>query len=116
MCSSDLLTKDKAIPIGAVKSFSTADDVAEFFGATSPEAQAAVVYFNGYTIATRSPGTLHMAQYNDVAVAAYTRGGSLKGVTLDAVKAVTGNLKVTIDGAEKKLIPLICRALPALQM
>ena len=45
-----LLTKDKAIPIGAVKSFSTADDVAEFFGATSPEAQAAVVYFNGYTI------------------------------------------------------------------
>ena len=97
-----LLTKDKAIPTGAVKSFSSADDVAEFFGATSPEAQAAVVYFNGYTIATRSPGTLHMAQYNDTPVAAYTRGGSLKGVALDTVKAVTGNLKVTIDGAEKK--------------
>lgn len=96
-----LLTKNTAVPTGTVKSFATADDVAAFFGATSDEAQAATVYFSGYTIATRSPGLLHMAQYNSEAVSAYTRGGSLKGVALDTVKAVTGNLAVTIDGAQK---------------
>ena len=96
-----LLTEDTAVPAGAVKSFASADDVANFFGATSPEAIAAVVYFNGYTIATRTPGILHIAQYNSTPVAAYTRGGSLKGVSLDTVKAVTGSLSVTVDGAQK---------------
>jgi len=96
-----LLTKDTAIPVGTVKSFASADDVAAFFGATSTEAQAAAVYFNGYTIATRTPGLLYMAQYNDANVAAYTRGGSLSGVTLDTIKAVTGTLSVTIDGVVK---------------
>lgn len=96
-----LLTKSTAIPIGAIKSFSSADDVSDFFGPTSTEAKAATVYFGGYTIATRSPGMLHMAQYNETDVAAYTRGGSLKGVTLDTIKNVTGTLAVTIDGSAK---------------
>lgn len=96
-----LLTKSTSIPIGTIKSFATADDVAAYFGATSTEAQAATVYFNGYTIATRNPGALHMAQYNDASVSAYTSGGSLKGVSLDTIKQVSGTLSVKIDGVIK---------------
>lgn len=96
-----LLTQDASIPIGSLTGFATAEDVAAHFGATSTEAKAAAIYFNGYTIATKSPGLLYMAQYNTANVAAYTRGGSLKGVSLDAIKAVTGTLSVTIDGTAK---------------
>lgn len=59
-----IATKNPAIPIGTLKGFATAQDVADFFGATTDEAKAAAVYFNGYTIATKSPGLLYMAQYN----------------------------------------------------
>lgn len=96
-----IATKNPAIPIGTLKGFATAQDVADFFGATTDEAKAAAVYFNGYTIATKSPGLLYMAQYNDAAVPAWIRGGSLRGVSLKEIKAVAGSLTVKIDGADK---------------
>lgn len=95
-----LLTQSTAVPIGTLRGFASAEDVAEYFGATSTEAKAAAVYFNGYSIATKSPGLLYMAQYNTQDVPAYVRGGSLKGVSLDAVKAISGPMSITIDGTE----------------
>ena len=96
-----LLTQNTAVPVGALKGFASAEDVATYFGATSAEAQAAAVYFNGYSIATKSPGLLYITQYNTTTVAAYLRGGSLKGVSLATIKAITGTLSVTIDGTVK---------------
>ena len=58
------------------------------------------MYFNGYSIATKSPGLLYMAQYNTQDVPAYVRGGALKGVTLETVKAINGPMSITIDGTK----------------
>ena len=44
------LTTNSLIPAGGVMGFSTADDVAEFFGSASEEYRDAAVYFAGYKI------------------------------------------------------------------
>jgi hypothetical protein len=79
-------------------SFETASDVADFFGPTSPEAGAAAIYFLGFDNSTKKPGALLFAQYPAADVAAYLRGGSLAGMTLDQLKALSGVLTITVDG------------------
>lgn len=96
-----ILTDNVAVPIGAVLTFSNADDVGDFFGPTSAEAGMATVYFNGYDNSTKKPGALHFAQYPLDDVAAYVRGGSLAGMTLDQLKALSGTLILTVDGVVK---------------
>jgi hypothetical protein len=41
---------------------------------------------------------LYIAQYNQAAVSGYLRGGSLSGVALSAIQALSGTLTLTIDG------------------
>lgn len=96
-----ILTNDGSVPIGQVMSFETAADVADYFGPTSPEAGAASIYFNGFDNSTKKPGALLMAQYPADDVAAYLRGGSLAGMTLDQLKALSGTLIITVDGTVK---------------
>lgn len=96
--NSVFLTDDGAVPIGTVQPFATLEDVQDFFGPTSPEADLAQIYFAGFTNGTRVPGTLYFAQYNDGAVAAYLRSGSLAGMTLTELQAFSGTLIITIDG------------------
>jgi hypothetical protein len=93
-----LLTHNNLAPIGANVSFANADAVAAYFGPTSDEYNAAVIYFNGYNNCTKTPGRLYFAQYNDAPVAAYVRGGSLKSMSLDDLKLLSGTIIVTIDG------------------
>jgi Protein of unknown function (DUF3383) len=92
------LTTDISIPIGTVKAFASAPDVADWFGATAIESILAGIYFSGYENAQTLPGTLYFAQYNEAAVAAYLRTGSFAGVTLSQLQALSGELIVTIDG------------------
>lgn len=92
------LTTDTSIPVGEVRPFSTLQDVQDWFGASSPEALLAAVYFNGFTGASVIPGTIYFAQYNSAAVGAYVRGGSLDGMTLAQLQALSGTLVVVIDG------------------
>lgn len=93
-----ILTNDGSVPIGDVMPFATLEDVQDFFGATSREAELAQIYFAGFSNATRVPGTLYFAQYNTSAVAAYLRGGSLAGMTLAELQAFSGTIIVVIDG------------------
>lgn len=93
-----ILTNNGSVPIGQVMSFATATDVADFFGPTSPEAAAASIYFLGFDNSTKKPGSLLFAQYPAADVAAYLRSGSLAGMTLDQLKALSGVLTITVDG------------------
>jgi hypothetical protein len=101
-----ILTQTGTVPVGQVLSFETAPDVANFFGPTSAEADAASTYFSGFDNSTKKPATLLFAQYPAVDVAAYLRGGSLTGMTLDQLKALSGTVIVTMDGVVKTSSPV----------
>ena len=96
-----ILTANTSVPVGAVQSFATPDDVSRFFGPTSPEASVAASYFLGFDNSTKKPGNLLFAQYPSAPVAAYLRGGSVASKTLTELKALTGILTVSIDGTAK---------------
>lgn len=87
-----------AIPLGTVMPFSTAIDVSNFFGATSPEAIVANIYFAGFVGSNTIPGTIYFAQYNTADVAGYMRGASLAGVPLATITGLTGVITLAIDG------------------
>jgi hypothetical protein len=92
------LTQDTSIPIGTVQAFATLEDVQDWFGPTSDEAVLAAVYFGGFLNSTSLPSVLYFAQYNPGAVAGYLRGGSLSGMTLAQLQALSGSLTIAVDG------------------
>lgn len=96
--NSVFLTTDDAVPIGTAQNFPDLESVQDFFGLSSPEANLAAVYFNGYDGCTRLPGALYFWQFNDDDVAAYLRGGSLAALTLAQLQALSGTVIVAIDG------------------
>ena len=93
-----ILTTSYRVPIGEVLPFSSALSVADFFGDNSEEAAAASVYFLGYDNSSIKPQSCLFAQYNTTAVCAYLQGGSLSGVPLATLQALSGTLDVIIDG------------------
>lgn len=93
-----VLTADTSVPIGSVLEFPSAESVADYFGASSREAQMAAIYFAGFDTSTTKPFTLKFAQYNSGAVAAYLRSGSFEGVTLSQLQLISGVLTITVDG------------------
>jgi len=96
-----VLSADAALAPGVVAPFADASSVSKFFGATSPEAAIANVYFRGYDNATLLPGNLIFARYNAAASSAFLRSGSLAGMTLAQLQALTGTLIITVDGTVK---------------
>lgn len=92
------LTTDTSIPIGVAQSFPNLTAVEDWFGANSPEAAFAGVYFNGFNGCTQLPGALYFYQYNEAAVAGYLRGGALTNVTLTDLQGFSGVLIVSING------------------
>lgn len=96
-----ILTQDTSIPIGTVQPFPTALSVSNWFGAGSPEAQIANVYFLGFDNSNIKPGAIYFAQYPVASVSAYLRGGSLASVTLTQLKTFSGVLSLTVDGTLK---------------
>lgn len=92
-----VLTQSTAVPIGTVASFSTAANVASYFGAASTEAKIANIYFAGPTNATALPGLLYFSQYASANVSAYIRGAQLS-LTLTQLQALSGTLSITVDG------------------
>lgn len=89
---------DTSIPIGTVQGFGSLTAVQNWFGPTSTEATLAAVYFSGFSGCTQLPGTLYFTQYNTAAVAGYLRGGSVAGLTLAQIQALSGTITVSIDG------------------
>lgn len=93
-----MLTTSSRPPIGQVLSFPTALAVSTYFGASSPEATEAAVYFSGYDGSSIKPGALLMAQYPQNAVSAYERGSSIASTPLTTLQGLSGTLTVTVDG------------------
>lgn len=100
-----VLTQSTRPPIGSVLSFSSALAVANYFGAASVEAQVAgggsglgSGYFGGFDGSNKKPSNILFAQYNQTAVAAYLRGGSVASLSVAQLQAISGSLNVTIDG------------------
>jgi hypothetical protein len=92
------LTNSTRIPIGNYQSFPSAASVGSYFGLSSHEAFLAGVYFNGFDNSNIKPGAMLMAQYNQAAVSAYLRGGSVAALTLTQLQAFSGTLDITVDG------------------
>lgn len=93
-----VLTTNPRVPVGTVPSFASSVDVASFFGQTAQEAAIAAVYFLGFTNSNVKPGALLFAQYPITSVGAWLRGGSVGGMSLAQLQALSGILAVTIDG------------------
>jgi hypothetical protein len=90
-----ILTQDASIPAGQVAQFYDAPSVSTWFGPSSPEAQAASVYFPGIVNGGQLPFVLKFAQYALTAQAATVFGAQLGSLTLATLKTFTGTLIVT---------------------
>lgn len=96
-----ILTTNQQLPYGQVYSFSSADDVASYFGALSTEAGLAAVYFSGYTNSTIKPAALLFSLYANIPLASFVRGGNMARVSLASLQALSGTLMVTVNGTVK---------------
>lgn len=97
-----ILSKSTLLPTGEVRSFASAAAVSAFFGPSSDEYAIAQTYFLGFDNSTIKPGALMFAPYVDTARAAWLQSGSLAGVSLAELQALTpGVLVVTVDGVVK---------------
>lgn len=100
------LTTSGLIPSGSVMGFSTADDVAAFFGAASDEYKVAAVYFAGYKNSFKKPRQVFYGSRVNAATAAWLRGSKFAG-TLAQLQAVTaGTLDLKINGTTIALTAL----------
>lgn len=93
-----MLTPSPRVPTGVVLAFPPGDAVGNYFGPASIEAVLAAIYFAGFTNCDTLPDTIYFAQYNQAAVAAYLRSGSLQGMTLAQLQGFSGTLIAAIDG------------------
>lgn len=91
-----LLTKDASVAPSQLLVFYTAAAVASYFGPTSPEAQAASVYFPGILGGGQQPASITFARVADAATGAAVYGAPT-GLTLAQLQALTGTLIVTTD-------------------
>lgn len=92
-----ILTDSVRVAMGSVLRFSTALAVSDYFGATSPEAAQAAIYFRSYRNSLAVPAALLFAPYASLSRTAWLRGGAL-GMTLAQLKALNGVLTVTFNG------------------
>jgi hypothetical protein len=100
------LTTNGLVPTGGVMGFSTADDVASFFGSASEEYRVASVYFGGYKNSFRKPRQAFFGSRVNAAAAAWLRGAKYTG-TLAQLQAVTsGTLDLSINGTSIALTSL----------
>ena len=83
------------------KEYSNADAVGNDYGTTSDKYKFAQIYFSGFTGSTVKPSALFISKYSAVASAAKLTGASLRSMSLDQLKAITGAISVTIDGVLK---------------
>jgi len=94
-----VLTTSTRIPIGSVLSFASKEDVSNYFGPSSNEALGAPIYFGGFDDSRVKPAAILFSQYPTAPVAAFLRGGSLASMTLTQLKALSGTISLTVNGA-----------------
>lgn len=89
-----------------VQQFGSAAEVGAFYGLTSDEYKFATRYFLGYDGATTLPRALYTVQNPAAALPAILRGGSARSLTLAQLKAITGDLIVSVDGGSPITVPV----------
>lgn len=92
-----ILTDSARTPAGSVLSFSSLNDVSDYFGSTSDEAAKAAVYFNGFVNSFIKPAFVLFASYATAARAGWLRGARLS-LSLAQLQALTGTLTITVGG------------------
>ena len=80
------------------KEYSNADAVGNDYGTTSDKYKFAQIYFNGFTGSTVKPSALFISKYSAVDSAAKLTGASLRSMSLNQLKAITGAISLTING------------------
>jgi hypothetical protein len=94
-----MLTDNELVPVGKVSSYFSAAEVSALMGSESREFLAAQQYFNGYSNSSVFPGELLMSRIIESPVSGYLLSGSLKGVALETLKAITaGTITLSVDG------------------
>jgi len=90
------------VPAGELLQFTNAANVGAYFGLSSTEYQAAVIYFGGVKNGTRIPATLYFCKYATAARAAWIRGNTISAGSfasqLNYLQSLSGSLSVTIGG------------------
>ena len=94
-----ILTEASVLPYGSPVSFSSASDVATYFGSSSDEAAMASVYFNGYTTSYTKPSSIYFYRYANVAIPAFMRGASSSSTLTNLQAFTAGSLYIVTDGA-----------------
>ena len=84
-----------------VKQYFDLDTVRDDFGSTSNEYKFAETYLQGFSGSTIKPYSVFFAEYVNANKAATLIGLSLRSTTIEQLKAISGNLDVTIDGTLK---------------
>lgn len=92
-----VVTQDTSIPPGQIKSFFTAQDVANWFGPSSNEAAMAAQYFPGIVNGGQLPAEYKFSGYALAATPAGVFGAQLGSLTLAQLQAFSGTLIVTTD-------------------
>ena len=98
-----LLITETDAPLVGARQFGSANEVGGYFGLTSDEYKFAQRYFLGYDGATRVPSALFITKKSTDALPAQVVGASVRGLTLDQLKAITGELSITVNGTKVDL-------------
>lgn len=86
------------IPTSGLLEFPSADAVGDYFGSWSEEKLIADKYFAGYDNSFKKPGMLYFACYAyESDTYAWLRGASLAGMTLEQLKALSGDVSIVVD-------------------
>lgn len=100
------ITTDSALATGGLQEFTTADDVATFFGAASPEHLRAIFYFGFLSKQNTRPSRISFARWADVDTAASVLGARIPSTLAQLQAITTGTFDLTI-GALAQTVPVV---------
>lgn len=92
-----MLSRNPALAVGAVTTFTSAAAVGKMLGYDSQEYLSASVYFTGFTNSALKPSKLYASRVAIEAQGAELIGGGLS-ITLAQLQALSGSLTISVDG------------------
>ncbi len=93
-----VLSEQALAPLGTLLSFTSANDVGDYFGEDTLIYEGAVEYFGGIQGMSSLPGVLYVLGYNASVASAWLLGSGLSGLTLPQLQAISGTLIIDVDG------------------
>ena len=101
------LTKNDFIPTTQrMLQFTSAPDVADYFGNDSVEANYAAAYFLGYDNSFKKPPVLYFGRYIDADTPPWLRGGKVAAAVNEFKQMIAGTITLAMGGETKTIIDL----------